>query len=141
MTVPDRPIVALAIIAIVEGAALLAYALFDVVEAVRVGITGPAEVSNPAALALLIAITAALGAGMVWVAWGWWRCRRWARAPFVLAQLLIVLIGYELTQSAGATERVVGMAGVGLAILGLILAFAPGMTGRLDDEDQPWSDS
>ena len=34
---------------------------FDVVEAVRVGITGPAEVSNAPALILLVVITAAFG--------------------------------------------------------------------------------
>ena len=132
---PARPIVALSVIALVEGVALLGYALFDIVEAVRVGITGPEEVSSPAALALLVVITAAFGAGMVWVAIGWWRTRRWARAPFILAQALVVLIGYELAQSSGAVERTVGIVGVGIAVLGLVLAFAPGVTRSLDDPD------
>jgi hypothetical protein len=132
---PARPVVALSVIALVEGVALLGYALFDIVEAVRVGITGPEEVSSPAALALLVVITAAFGAGMVWVAIGWWRTRRWARAPFILAQALVVLIGYELAQSAGAVERTVGIVGVGIAVLGLVLAFAPGVTRSLDDPD------
>lgn len=127
----------LSVVSILEGAALLGYAVFDLVEAVRVGITGPEEVSNPAALALLIAITAAFGAGLVWVGVGWWRTRRWARAPFILAQVLVVLVGYELAQSEGAVERSVGIAGAGLAILGLILAFAPAVSRQLAaDDDQ-----
>jgi hypothetical protein len=134
---PDRPFVGLSVVSILEGAALLGYAVFDLVEAVRVGITGPEEVSNPAALALLIAITAAFGAGLVWVGVGWWRTRRWARAPFILAQVLVVLVGYELAQSEGAVERSVGIAGAGLAILGLILAFAPAVSRQLAaDDDQ-----
>ncbi len=123
----------------IQGAALLAYAVFDVVEAVRVGITGPEDVSNPAALVVLIAITAAFGAGMVWVGIGWWRTRRWARAPFILAQALAVLVGYELAQSEGAVERTIGIAGAGLGILGLILAFAPGVSRRLEAEDSDQS--
>ncbi len=70
MTAPDRPFVALAVVALLQGVALLGYAVFDVVEAVRVGITGPEEVSNPAALILLIVITAAFGVGLVWVGVG-----------------------------------------------------------------------
>jgi hypothetical protein len=135
VTAPDRPVIALSVLSLIEGVALLGYALFDVIEAVRIGITGPEEVSNPAALTLLVVITAAFGAGMVWVAYGWWRTLRWARAPFILAQALVVLIGYELAQSEGAVERTVGIAGAGLAVLGLVLVFSPGVTRRLDEAE------
>ena len=37
VTAPDRPLVVLAVIALAEGLGLLAYAVFDIVEAIRVG--------------------------------------------------------------------------------------------------------
>lgn len=133
MTRPDRSLTALAVIAFVQGAALVFYAVFDVVEAIRVGVTGPADVSNVPAVLLLIVITAVLGLGLLWVGVGWWRGRRWARAPFVLAQLLGGLIGVELAQSEGSVERVVGIAVVLLALVGLVLSFAPAVNRRLAD--------
>jgi hypothetical protein len=135
VTAPDRPLVALAGISLLEGVALVAYALFDVVEAVRVGVTGPEEVSNTPALILLVAITAALGLAMGWVATGWWRARRWARAPFILAQIIGALIGYELAQSAGEVERVVGIVLALIAVLGLVLSFAPAVSRALEGQD------
>lgn len=125
----------LAAIAILQGAALLAYAVFDIVEAVRVGVTGPEEVSNPMALLLLVVITGAFGAGMVVVGWGWWRCQRWARAPFILAQIIAGLIGYELSQATGSVERTVGYVCVVLAVVGLVLAFLPAVARAIDDGD------
>lgn len=133
MTVPDRPLVALAVICGSQGAVLVGYAVYDLVELVRIGITGPAEVSNPAAMTLLIAITALFGVALVWVATGWWRGRRWARAPFVLAQLIGGFIGFELTGADGAAERFIGIAIVVVALLGLALAFAPAVNRRLVD--------
>jgi hypothetical protein len=130
---PDRALVALAAIALLEGVALLGYAVFDVVEAVRVGITGPAEVSNAPALLLLIAITAAFGVGLVLVARGWWQAQRWARAPFIMAQVIVGLIGYELSQSDGSVERTVGYACVLVAILGLVLSFTPAVSRAIDE--------
>jgi hypothetical protein len=135
VSAPARPIVAVAVIALVEGLALLGYAVFDLIEAVRVGVTGPADVSNVPALALLIAITAAFGAGLVWIARGWWLRRRWARSPFLLAQIIGVLIGWDLSQSEGTVERAVGIALALLCVLGIILAFAPGVTAALQDGD------
>jgi hypothetical protein len=133
MTSPDRPLAALALIAFAQGATLIAYAVFDIVEAVRVGITGPAEVSNVPAVVTLVVITAVLGAGLVWIGVGWWRARRWARSPFVLAQLIGGFIGFELTQSDGSVERTVGIALVVVALLGLVLSFAPAVNRRLVD--------
>jgi hypothetical protein len=132
---PDRALVVLALIAAIEGLGMIAYAMFDLVEAVRVGITGPADVSNPMALVLLIVITALFGAGMLVVARGWWMGRRWARSPFILAQIIVGLIGYELTQSLGSVERIIGFVCVGVAILGLVLSFAPAVTRTIGDRD------
>lgn len=128
---PDRVLVVLAAIALVQGAGLIAYAIFDVVEAVRVGTSGPEDVSNPMALVLLVGITAAFGVGMLVVARGWWRARRWARSPFIFAQIIGALIGYELTQSSGSVEHAIGIACVVLAVMGLVLSFAPPVTRAL----------
>jgi hypothetical protein len=135
VTAPDRSLVALALIALIEGAALVAYAIFDVIEAVRVGLTGPEEVSNAPALVLLVVITAVLGLGLGWVARGWWLARSWARAPFILAQIIAALIGYDLAQSTGDVERVVGIAAIALAVVGLVLSFAPGVSRALGEQD------
>ena len=137
---PDRILVVLAVIALLQGAALIAYAVYDIVEAFRVGITGPVEVSNPMALVLLIVITAALGAGMVVVGLGWWRTRRWARAPFVLAQVIAALLGYELAQATGSVERAVGVVAMVIAALGLVLSFAPATGRAIGDIDPPMPD-
>ena len=134
---PDRILVVLAAIAGLQGVVLIGYAVFDVVEAVRVGITGPADVSNPMALLLLILITAAFGAGMVVVAVGWWRSLRWARAPFVMAQIIVGLIGYELSQAVGSVERTVGLVAMVMAALGLVLSFAPATGRAIGDTADP----
>lgn len=135
MTAPDRPLVVLAGIALLEGLGLVGYALFDVIEAVRVGLTGPEDVSNAPALILLVVITAGFGAGMLWVSSGWWKAQRWARAPFILSQIIGVLIGYELAQSAGSAERYAGIAIALIALVGLILSFAPGVSRAIGDQD------
>lgn len=134
---PDRILAVLALIAGIQGAALIGYAVFDVVEALRVGITGPEEVSNPMALLLLIAITAAFGAGMIAVAVGWWRALRWARSPFVMAQIIVALLGYELAQAEGSVERTVGIVAMVMAALGLVLSFAPATGRAIGDTADP----
>lgn len=135
MKAPDRVLVVLAGIAALEGLALVGYAIFDIVEAFRVGITGPAEVSNPPALILLIVINALFGAGLLLIASGWWRAQRWARSPFLLAQIIIGLVGFEVAQSEGSVERTVGIVAVILAALGLVLSFAPTVSRAIAEED------
>ena len=125
MTAPPRPLAALAVIALLEGAALIAYGLFDLVEAVRLGATGPADVSNGPAIALQIVIFVAFGAGMAWVARGWWGARRWARAPFLLAQVMALLVGYDMAQSTTPASRIAGIVVALVAIVGIVLAFSP----------------
>jgi hypothetical protein len=89
-------------------------------------------VPNAPALLLLIAITAAFGVGLLLVSRGWWRAQRWARAPFILTQVIFGLIGYELSQSEGAVERTIGYACVVVGILGLVLSFAPAVSRAID---------
>ena len=130
-------IVVLAALALLEGLVLLGYALYDVIEAFRTGITGPAEVSNPAALLGLIAITAIFGAGLVWLARGWWNGRSWARSPFVFAQLIIGFIGYELSQSTDGGPRTIGQVALVVAVVAIVMSFLPSVRRVLAADDAP----
>ena len=137
---PERPapvpltVLAVAAIAALEAAGLLAYAAYAAVEGFREGFTAPSEVSSVPSRILLVITLAVLGAGMAWVARGWWAARRWARAPFVLAQLLAALIGYELTQAAGSLESNAGWVLLVLGVLGIILSFLPSVSRALAEE-------
>ena len=123
----------LALIALVEAIGLLAYGTYEAVQGVLVGATGPAEVSNVPAIIVQVVIYAALGVGMAYVARGWWRRRRWARAPFVLAQLIGLLVGIPIAQTAGAGPRIAGVFLTVLAILGIVLALTPAVTRALQE--------
>jgi uncharacterized membrane protein len=131
---PPRPFVALAGIALVEGIALLGYAVFDLVEAATVGVTGPAAVSNVPGIALQIILFLIFGGSLVWIGRGWWSTRRWARAPFLLAQLIALVIGVPLAQAEGP-ERVVGIVLALMALIGIVLVFTPVVTRALEDEE------
>ncbi len=124
---PTRSFAALAVIAGIEGLGLIVYAIFDIIEAVRVGITGPADVSNPAALILLIVIYLVLGIGLLLVARAWWLMRTWQRGAFILAQVIAVLVFFDLTQSSESMPRTVGLFIFLMAIAGIVLVFTPGV--------------
>lgn len=130
-------IVTLAVLALVEGLFLLGYAVYDVIEAFRTGITGPAEVSNTPALLGLIAITAIFGAGLIWISWGWWNGHSWARSPFVFAQLIIGFIGYELSQSVDDGPRTIGQAAMVVAVVAIVMSFLPSVRRVLAADDAP----
>jgi hypothetical protein len=122
---PTRPFAVIAAIAAIEGLGLIAYAIFDIIEAVRVGITGPADVSNPAALLLLIVIYLVFGAGLLLVARAWWLMRTWQRGAFVLAQVIALLVFFDLARSDEMVPRLVGIAILLMAVTGIILVFTP----------------
>lgn len=131
----DRVLRVLAAIAAIEGLALLGYAIFDAVEAVRVGITGPSEVSNATALGLQIALFAVFGAAMLWTARGWLRRAGWVRGAFVLAQLIALVVGVPLIGASGSLERVTGIAVTALAGTGLLLVFSPPVVRMFAERD------
>lgn len=132
VTVPERPMVALALIAAIEGAVMIGYAVFDAVSAIAVGASGPQEVSNGPAIVLQIVLFIVFGAAMLWVARGWWTVRSWARSPFLLAQLMVLLVGVPLAQSGGSVERYTGIGACLLALLGIVLCFAPSVSRALE---------
>lgn len=121
----------LAGLALLEAAALVAYGAYEAVQGVLVGATGPSEVSTVPAIILQVVIFAVMGVGLACVARGWWRRRRWARAPFVLAQLIGLLIGIPIAQTQGAAPRLAGIAVTVLAAAGVLMALMPQVTRAL----------
>ena len=129
MTFPrHRLLIVLAAIAAMQGVGLIGYAVFDIVQGVTVGLTGPEEVSNLPGLILQIAIFAALGVGLLLVARGWWRAKYGARAPFIVAQILALVVGVPLLSAPDVGTRQVGIALVVAGVVGIILALLPPVT-------------
>jgi len=134
---PTQPLlIVLAAIAAAEGIVLVGYAIYDVIEGIRVGLTGPPEVSNLAALVLQVVIFAALGVGLIAIARGWWLSKYGARAPFILAQLLGLVVGVPLTAAPDAGTRVVGAALVVAAVIGIVVSLLPPVTRAIVDTDE-----
>ena len=125
----------LAAIAALQGIGLIGYAVFDVVQGITVGITGPREVSNLPALILQIAIFAGLGVGMLAIALGWWRVRYAARAPFIVAQLLALVVGVPLFNAPDAWTRQLAVVLIVVAVLGIVVALLPTVTRLIVEDD------
>lgn len=123
-----------AIVAGIEGVALLVYAAYIVVQVARLGITGPAEVSSPIAVTLEITIFGLLGAALVLAARGLWRARRWARSMLLVGQFLALVVGVPLAMAVGGVERSAGIALVVLALVGIVVAFLPSTTAAIADD-------
>ena len=123
-----------AVVAGIEGIALLAYALYITVQVARLGITGPAEVSSPVAVTLEITIFGVFGVAMVLASLGLWRARRWARSLLVVGQFLALVVGVPLVTAEGGVERSAGISLVALAAAGLVAAFWPSTTAAIADD-------
>jgi|APGre2960657468_1045069.scaffolds.fasta_scaffold19246_5 Na+-driven multidrug efflux pump len=122
---PGRELIALAAISGAEGLALIGYACYDVIQAIRFGTTGPAEVSNGPALFIQILIFMVFGIGLLLIARGWLQGQRWSRSPFVLAQLMALLVAFPLAQDSSGPGRAVGVSVLICALVGGVLALTP----------------
>lgn len=138
LAVMARPVhlylVLLAAIAGAQGLALIGYAIYDIVEGLRVGLTGPQEVSNLPGLVLQIAIFGVLGGASIAIAVGWWRAKYAARAPFIVAQLLALVVGFPFTQGSSSLQQFVGVALIVVAIVGITVALLPAVTRAIVPE-------
>jgi hypothetical protein len=130
--VPARRLLVLTLISGIQAIGLLAYAIFDIIGWIRFGLTGPSEVSNVPAIVLQIIILGCLGAGLLAVAFAWFRAKRWARAPFVTMQAIALVVGWPLASATGSVERAVGIALVIMAIVGVVTALSPKVTRLLE---------
>ena len=89
-----RPATVRAVVALValQALTLVGIAIFYVVE---LAVASPDSVVTAAASALLVLVA---GLGMALVTWGLARGRRWSRAPALVAELLLLPVGYEMSQ-------------------------------------------
>jgi hypothetical protein len=118
VTIP-RPYLVLTLLSGLEGLALLVTGVVAVVNSVT-GSSYGVKGEDSSAIVLEVIIFLALGLGLLVVAKGWYSLQRWARSPFVLAQLLGLAIGIWSDTQIGV--RLVFLMP---AVLGLIVTFSP----------------
>ena len=125
MTTP-RPYLLLALIAALEGIALLVNGAIAVVKAATDSSYGT-QGSGSSAIIIEVFIFAVLGIGLLLVAKGWFTMKRWARSPFILAQLIGLFGGGSMVLDSSASSKVPGLLLAVPAIIGLAVVFSPAM--------------
>ncbi|MFM1917105.1 MAG: hypothetical protein RJB01_620 [Actinomycetota bacterium] len=123
-------VLALAVIAGLQGIAVIAYAVANIIW--LVGAWGEPGVSA-LTLSVQVLVIAAVGVGLGLIARGFVKAARWARAPFVVAQLLAVVVALPFALTAGGAQAWSGLI-IASAILGLLLVFLPGTTRALNGD-------
>ena len=127
----------LAGISAVEGVFFLFYAILVTAGVLRFGLSGPEAVSNPAGVTLEVIIFLFFGIGLLVTAWGWWQPKRWARSPFVLAQLLALVVAVPLISATGNIEKIVGVVVTVVAVVGGVISLLPSTTALLYRDATP----
>lgn len=127
----------LAVISFMQGAFYAIYAILITAGVLRFGLSGPEAVSNPGGVTLAVIIYLFFGVGLLATAWGWWKIKRWARSPFVLAQLLALVVGIPLISAAGTSEKMVGVFVTVMAVIGGVVALMPATTVLLYRDANP----
>jgi hypothetical protein len=115
----------------VQGVFYVVYAILIVVGVARFGVSGPREVANASGVTLEVVIFLFFGLGMLLVAGGWFAAKRWARAPFLLAQLLALVVSIPMVGAADALQKWLAILVTLAAIVGIFLAFTPTVTRYL----------
>ena len=115
----------------VQGVFYVVYAILIVVGVARFGVSGPSEVANASGVTLEVVIFLFFGLGMLLVAGGWFAAKRWARAPFLLAQLLALVVSIPLIGATDTFQKWVAILITLAAIVGIFLAFTPAVTRYL----------
>jgi hypothetical protein len=128
----------LGIISGVQGVFYVVYAILIVVGVARFGVSGPSEVANASGVTLEVVIFLFFGLGMLLVAVGWFAAKRWARAPFLLAQLLALVVSVPLIGATNLFQKWAAILVTLAAVVGIFLAFTPAVTRYLlRDEAAP----
>ena len=118
----------------------MVYAVLIVVGVARFGVSGPSEVANASGVTLEVVIFLFFGLGMLMVAGGWFSAKRWSRAPFLLAQLMALVISVPLIGATDALQKGAAILVTLAAVVGIFLAFTPAVTRYLlRDEAAPES--
>ena len=124
----------------VQGVFYVVYAVLIVIGVARFGVSGPSEVANASGVTLEVVIFLFFGLGMLLVAGGWFTAKRWARAPFLLAQLMALVISVPLIGATDVLQKWAAILVTIAAIVGVFLAFTPAVTRYLlRDEAAPES--
>lgn len=121
----------LGVISGIQGVFYLLYAVLIVVGVARFGVNGPTEVANASGVTLEVIIFLIFGLGMIFVAVGWFTSKRWARAPFLLAQLLALVVSVPLIGAADLLQKSVAIIVTVAAVVGIYIAFTPAVTRYL----------
>lgn len=119
-----RPYLLLALIAALEGLALLVNGAIAVISAIT-GSSHGAQGADSSAVLIEIVIFVVFGVGLLIVAKGWYSMKRWARSPFVLAQLIGLLGGASMVFDSSAASKLPGLFLAVPALIGLIVTFSP----------------
>jgi hypothetical protein len=124
-------LVALATIAGLQGIAVIGYAVANVVWLMSAW--GHSEI-NVVTLVVQVLVIMAFGVGLVLVAKGFLGAARWARAPFIVSQILagVVAVPFALTPGGAQIWSILIIAS---ALIGLVLVFVPGTTRALNGDD------
>lgn len=127
-----REFITLAVIAFAQGVFFIAMAFTDVVAIIRQGgLIGPAEVSNPQAFTTLVVIFVLFGLAMLLVGWGWLNKKRWARGPFVVMQMLTLVVSVPNIAAPEVATQTVALIATLAAVGGAFLAVYPPVTREL----------
>ena len=121
-----RPIFLLVAAAVV-GVQAVVLAVWGILEFVRIG--GSASAGSAAAAGVFFLLCGgALGA----CAWGLFRLGSWARAPIVLAQLLVLGLAWNARHTATVLAVVLAV----VAVVALVCIFHPASLDALSAEDE-----
>lgn len=114
-----RSAVAAAVVAVVQGLALIGNGIAVAFVVLRDGITGPSAVASPAGVAVEVLLYLLFGGALLWVSRGLARGSGAVLTPFVLAQLLALTVAIPMARGSGGAS-VVGWVATGLCLVGII---------------------
>lgn len=123
-------LLALTAISGLQGIAVIGYAVANIVW--LFGAWGDRGV-NALTLMVQVLVITAFGVGLLFVAWGFSKTARWARAPFVVAQLLAGVVAVPFALTPGGAQ-VWSLLIITSSLIGLILVFLPATTRALNGD-------
>jgi hypothetical protein len=118
-------LLAAALLVAVEGLGLLVAAVAVAVE------LAVSSASDPLGAAVLAGLALVAGLGLALAARGLARRGRWARAPALVSNLILLPVGYGLVQGG---RWYVGLPVMALGLAVLVLLFHPATNAALDDD-------
>ena len=121
----EGALVAATVLALVEGVALVAYAVGIALASFR---STDAEATSPVVVVIVYLLFAA---GILVCARGLWSRRRAARTPFGVIQLFGLVIGWTLTQGDGEVTHLIGYAVLAASVVGVALVMSPALGREL----------